>query len=112
MISSPFVDGPLGAGGPLGSYDDPAPKEPVPQERPSAQTTGSDKDSRQSVSDTPDWAKPRYSPNAQGGQSQDQDPDSYLASLVNQDLPKIELDIPDISFPSFDGEGGKDDSGH
>ena len=112
IISSPFVDGPLGAGGPLGSYDDPAPEEPVPQERPSAQTTGSDKDSRQSVSDTPDWAKPRYSPNAQGGQSQDQDPDSYLASLVNQDLPKIELDIPDISFPSFDDEGGKDDSGH
>ena len=110
IISSPFVDGRLGAGGPLGSYDEPAPEKSAPQERPSDQTAGSDTDSRQSVSDTPDWAKPRYTPNAQGGKSEDQDPDSYLASLLNQDLPKIELDIPDISFPGFGDDAGKDDS--
>ena len=110
IISSPFVDGPLGAGGPLGSYDESAPEKSAPQERPSDQTAGSGTDSRQSVSDTPDWAKPRYSPNAQGGKSEDQDPDSYLASLLNQDLPKIELDIPDISFPGFGDDAGKDDS--
>ena len=94
----------------MGSHDEPAPEKSAPQERPSDQTAGSDTDSRQSVSDTPDWAKPRYSPNAQGGKSEDQDPDSYLASLLNQDLPKIELDIPDISFPGFGDDAGKDDS--
>ena len=103
IISSPFVDGPLGAGGPLGSYEEPAPAVPEAQERPWAETAGSS-------TDTPDWAKPRYSQNMQGSK-QDQDPDSYLASLLNQDLPKMDLDIPDISFPAFGDEGEQDKGG-
>ena len=103
IISSPFVDGPLGAGGPLGSYEEPAPAVPEAQERPWAETAGSS-------TDTPDWAKPRYSQNTQGNK-QDQDPDSYLASLLNQDLPKMDLDIPDISFPAFGDEGEQDKGG-
>ena len=103
IISSPFVDGPLGAGGPLGSYEEPAPAASEAQERPWAETAGSS-------TDTPDWAKPRYSQNTQGNK-QDQDPDSYLASLLNQDLPKMDLDIPDISFPAFGDEGEQDKSG-
>ncbi|MCT6900504.1 MAG: hypothetical protein M3Z40_05605, partial [Bifidobacterium sp.] len=103
IISSPFVDGPLGAGGPLGSYEEPAPAAPEAQERPWAETAGSS-------TDTPDWAKPRYSQNTQGNK-QDQDPDSYLASLLNQDLPKMDLDIPDISFPAFGDEGEQDKGG-
>ena len=103
IISSPFVDGPLGAGGPLGSYEEPAPAVPEAQERPWAETAGSS-------TDTPDWAKPRYSQNTQGSK-QDQDPDSYLASLLNQDLPKMDLDIPDISFPAFGDEGEQDKGG-
>ena len=103
IISSPFVDGPLGAGGPLGNYEEPAPAVPEAQERPWAETAGSS-------TDTPDWAKPRYSQNMQGSK-QDQDPDSYLASLLNQDLPKMDLDIPDISFPAFGDEGEQDKGG-
>ena len=103
IISSPFVDGPLGAGGPLGSYEEPAPAASEAQERPWAETAGSS-------TDTPDWAKPRYSQNTQGNK-QDQDPDSYLASLLNQDLPKMDLDIPDISFPAFGDEGEQDKGG-
>ena len=103
IISSPFVDGPLGAGGPLGSYEEPAPAAPEAQERPWAETAGSS-------TDTPDWAKPRYSQNTKGNK-QDQDPDSYLASLLNQDLPKMDLDIPDISFPAFGDEGEQDKGG-
>ncbi|WP_181414877.1 DivIVA domain-containing protein [Bifidobacterium asteroides] len=103
IISSPFVDGPLGAGGPLGSYEEPAPAAPEARERPWAETTGSS-------TDTPDWAKPRYSQNVQGNK-QDRDPDSYLASLLNQDLPKMDLDIPDISFPAFGDEGEQDKGG-
>ena len=103
VISSPFVDGPLGAGGPLGSYEEPAPAAPETQERPWAETA-------ESSTDTPDWAKPRYSQNTQGNK-QDQDPDSYLNSLLNQDLPKMDLDIPDISFPAFGDEGEQDKGG-
>ncbi|KJY51897.1 DivIVA domain-containing protein [Bifidobacterium kimbladii] len=103
VISSPFVDGPLGAGGPLGSYEEPAPAAPETQERPWAETA-------ESGTDTPDWAKPRYSQNTQGNK-QDQDPDSYLNSLLNQDLPKMDLDIPDISFPAFGDEGEQDKGG-
>ncbi|MBI0149768.1 DivIVA domain-containing protein [Bifidobacterium sp. M0353] len=103
IISSPFVDGPLGAGGPLGNYEEPAPAAPEVQERPWAETAGTS-------TDTPDWAKPRYSQNTQGNK-QDQDPDSYLASLLNQDLPKMDLDIPDISFPAFGDEGEQDKGG-
>ena len=103
VISSPFVDGPLGAGGPLGSYVEPAPAAPETQERPWAETA-------ESSTDTPDWAKPRYSQNTQGNK-QDQDPDSYLNSLLNQDLPKMDLDIPDISFPAFGDEGEQDKGG-
>lgn len=105
IISSPFVDGPLGAGGPLGNYEEPAPAAPEAHERPWAETAGSS-------TDTPDWAKPRYSQNTQGNKrDQDSDPDSYLASLLNQDLPKMDLDIPDISFPAFDDEGEQDKGG-
>ena len=103
IISSPFVDGPLGAGGPLGNYEEPATAAPETQERPWAETAGSS-------TDTPDWAKPRYSQNTQRSK-QDQDPDSYLASLLNQDLPKMDLDIPDISFPAFGDEGEQDKGG-
>ncbi|MBI0063049.1 DivIVA domain-containing protein [Bifidobacterium apousia] len=103
VISSPFVDGPLGAGGPLGSYAEPAPAAPKTQERPWAETA-------ESSTDTPDWAKPRYSQNTQGNK-QAQDPDSYLNSLLNQDLPKMDLDIPDISFPAFGDEGEQDKGG-
>ncbi|MBI0105151.1 DivIVA domain-containing protein [Bifidobacterium polysaccharolyticum] len=103
VISSPFVDGHLGAGGPLGSYEEPAPAAPETRERPWAETAGSS-------TDTPDWAKPRYSQNTHGNR-QDQDPDSYLASLLNQDLPKMDLDIPDISFPAFGDEGEQDKGG-
>ncbi|MBI0136529.1 MULTISPECIES: DivIVA domain-containing protein [Bifidobacterium] len=103
VISSPFVDGPLGAGGPLGSYAEPAPAAPETQERPWAETA-------ESSTDTPDWAKPRYSQNTQGNK-QAQDPDSYLNSLLNQDLPKMDLDIPDISFPAFGDEGEQDKGG-
>ena len=103
IISSPFVDGPLGAGGPLGSYEEPAPAASKAQERPWAETAGTS-------TDTPDWAKPRYSQNTQGNK-QDQDPDSYLASLLNQDLPKMDLDIPDISFPAFGDDGEQDKGG-
>ncbi|MCT6810269.1 MAG: DivIVA domain-containing protein [Bifidobacterium sp.] len=103
VISSPFVDGPLGAGGPLGSYEEPAPAVPETQDRPWAETA-------ESSTDTPDWAKPRYSQNTQGNK-QNQDPDSYLNSLLNQDLPKMDLDIPDISFPAFGDEGEQDKSG-
>ena len=103
VISSPFVDGLLGAGGPLGSYEEPAPAAPETQERPWAETA-------ESSTDTPDWAKPRYSQNTQGNK-QDQDPDSYLNSLLNQDLPKMDLDIPDISFPAFGDEGEQDKGG-
>ncbi|WP_445341462.1 DivIVA domain-containing protein [Bifidobacterium sp. ESL0820] len=103
VISSPFVDGPLGAGGPLGSYEEPAPAAPETQERPWAETA-------ESSTDTPDWAKPRYSQNTHGNK-QDQDPDSYLNSLLNQDLPKMDLDIPDISFPAFGDEGEQDKGG-
>ena len=103
VISSPFVDGHLGAGGPLGSYEEPAPAAPETRERPWAETAGSS-------TDTPDWAKPRYSQNTRGNK-QDQDPDSYLASLLNQDLPKMDLDIPDISFPAFGDEGEQDKGG-
>ena len=101
IISSPFVDGPLGAGGPLGNYEEPAPAAPEVQERPWAETAGTS-------TDTPDWAKPRYSQQNTQGNKQDQDPDSYLASLLNQDLPKMDLDIPDISFPAFGDEGEQD----
>ena len=103
VISSPFVDGPLGAGGPLGSYVEPASAAPETQERPWAETA-------ESSTDTPDWAKPRYSQNTQGNK-QAQDPDSYLNSLLNQDLPKMDLDIPDISFPAFGDEGEQDKGG-
>ena len=103
IISSPFVNGPLGAGGPLGNYEEPATAAPETQERPWAETAGSS-------TDTPDWAKPRYSQNTQRSK-QDQDPDSYLASLLNQDLPKMDLDIPDISFPAFGDEGEQDKGG-
>ena len=103
VISSPFVDGPLGAGGPLGSYEEPAPAVPETQDRPWAETD-------ESSTDTPDWAKPRYSQNTQGNK-QNQDPDSYLNSLLNQDLPKMDLDIPDISFPAFGDEGEQDKGG-
>ena len=103
VISSPFVDGPLGAGGPLGSYEEPAPAVPETQDRPWAETA-------ESSTDTPDWAKPRYSQNTQGNK-QNQDPDSYLNSLLNQDLPKMDLDIPDISFPAFGDEGEQDKGG-
>ncbi|MDT7509788.1 DivIVA domain-containing protein [Bifidobacterium sp. H1HS16N] len=103
VISSPFVDGPLGAGGPLGSYEEPAPAASETQERPWVETA-------ESSTDTPDWAKPRYSQNTQGNK-QDQDPDSYLNSLLNQDLPKMDLDIPDISFPAFGDEGEQDKGG-
>ena len=103
IISSPFVDGHLGAGGPLGSYEEPAPAASGARERPWAETAGSS-------TDTPDWAKPRYSQNTQGSK-QDKDPDSYLASLLNQDLPKMDLDIPDISFPAFGDEGEQDKGG-
>ena len=103
IISSPFVDGPLGAGGPLGSYGEPSPAAPEAHERSWAETAGSS-------TDTPDWAKPRYSQNTQGNK-QDKDPDSYLASLLNQDLPKMDLDIPDIAFPAFGDEGEQDKGG-
>lgn len=103
VISSPFVDGPLGAGGPLGSYEEPAPAVPETHDRPWAETA-------ESSTDTPDWAKPRYTQNTQGNK-QNQDPDSYLNSLLNQDLPKMDLDIPDISFPAFGDEGEQDKGG-
>ena len=87
----------------MGSYEEPAPAAPETQERPWAETA-------ESSTDTPDWAKPRYSQNTQGNK-QDQDPDSYLNSLLNQDLPKMDLDIPDISFPAFGDEGEQDKGG-
>ena len=87
----------------MGSYEEPAPAASGTRERPWAETAGSS-------TDTPDWAKPRYSQNTQGSK-QDKDPDSYLASLLNQDLPKMDLDIPDISFPAFGDEGEQDKGG-
>ena len=64
-----------------------------------------------SVSDEPSWARPvsedsiSKAPVRQAAQ----DADSYLNSLVNTDLPKMDMDfdIPDISFPAFEADEQK-----
>lgn len=74
-------------------------------------------DAAPSVSDEPSWARPvsedsiSKAPVRQAAQ----DADSYLNSLVNTDLPKMDMDfdIPDISFPAFgaDGQQGEETKG-
>ncbi|MEK0306895.1 DivIVA domain-containing protein [Bifidobacterium favimelis] len=42
-------------------------------------------------------------------QAAKEDPDKYLDSLLKVDMPKMDLDIPDLSFPGFDQSDGTDD---
>lgn len=60
----------------------------------------------------PSWARPVSEEPIGKPKSKptEQDADSYLDSLVNAELPKMDmdLDIPDISFPVFERDDKKD----
>jgi hypothetical protein len=47
-------------------------------------------------------------------EKQSQDPDQYLAKLTSlldsSTFPKVDLDIPDLSFPGFDEGNGTTDA--
>ena len=96
---------PVGVSGPLSAQ--PEPQAPSAWSRPQEESV--QPGAAPSVSDEPSWARPvsedsiSKAPVRQAAQ----DADSYLNSLVNTDLPKMDMDfdIPDISFPAFEADG-------
>lgn len=81
----------------------------------------SDEETSQVQLSSPSWAQPEPKESEQSEEKPDssqnlsnkssEDPDSYLASLLNVDLPKMDLDIPDISFPGLDPDQDSKDNG-
>lgn len=85
------------------------------------QVQSSDEETSQVQLSSPSWAQSEPKESEQSEEKPDssqnlsnkssEDPDSYLASLLNVDLPKMDLDIPDISFPGLDPDQDSKDNG-
>ena len=100
---------PVGVSGPLSAQ--PEPQIPSAWSRPQEESV--QPGAAPAVSDEPSWTRPVSADSISKAPVRQaaQDADSYLNSLVNTDLPKMDMDfdIPDISFPAFEADGQKDE---